>query len=93
MTEMEPPTYYANIVTVSVDPDVAYIEIRRFIRTHAEMHRAGKSGAPDAITDETVYAEAPIARFVLTFTAAKALLSQLNEMIPKMEVARRGNQS
>ena len=58
MTEMEPPTYYADIVTVSVDPDVAYIEIRRCIRTRAEMHRAGKSGAPDAITDDTVYAEA-----------------------------------
>lgn len=92
MTEVEPPTYYANVVTVSVDPDVVYIELRRFIRPHIDIYHAGKSPTPDVVTEEAMYAQAPLARVVLTYTAGKALLNHLADLLPKMEVARKANQ-
>jgi hypothetical protein len=82
----EPPTHYANFVTVSVDPDVAYLELRRYVRPHREMFAPRAAPA----SDETIYAQEPIARVVLTYTAVKALQSALNDVIPRMEQARRG---
>jgi len=92
----EPPTYYANFVSLSVDPDVAYIELRRYIKPHVDMYRDAQRPAPPPTqatppTAETVYSQSPIARVVLTYTSAKALLNLLNEMIPKMELARKGS--
>ena len=86
----EPPTHYANSVTTSVDPDVVYIELRRFIRSHLEMYRASKGDEPAPLADETVYQEPPVARIVLTYTAAKNLLANLTDLLPKMEAARKG---
>ena len=88
----EPPTHYANIVTVSVDPDVVYIELRRFIRSHLEMYRVSKQDEQSAVlSEETVYQHPPVAHVVLTYTAAKNLLANLMEMLPKMEAARKGS--
>jgi hypothetical protein len=86
----EPPTHYANFVTVSVDPDVAYLELRRIVRPHRDM-LAQTLAAPEPAT-EAIYAQEPIARVVLTYTAAKALQASLNEVLPKMERARRGTE-
>jgi len=85
----EPPTFYANVVTVSVDPDVVYMELRRYIVPHASMYRSARAAQPTPPpSDEDIYAEDPIARVVLTYAAAKSLQTNLNAMIPKMESAR-----
>ncbi len=86
----EPPIFYANFVTVSVDPDVLYLELRRYMVPHATMYSSSRSGqqAPP-IRDEVIYAEDPVARVVLTYSAAKTLQGSLNELIPKMQNARR----
>ena len=89
----EPPTFFANIVTVSVDPDVVYVELRRYIVPHASLHKSARVAPPTSPpTDEAIYAEAPIARVVLTYAAARALQNNLNEMIPKMQNARKETQ-
>jgi hypothetical protein len=85
----EPPTFYANLVTLSVEPDVVYIELRRYIIPHREQHQRAKTGETGSPPEEAVYAEEPIARMVITYTAAKALYANLGEMIPKMQSARK----
>ncbi len=85
----EPPTFYANVVTLSVDPDVMYIELRRYIISHREQYERTKAGKTVPPSDEAVYAEEPIARVVITYTAARALHANLGELIPKMQLARK----
>jgi len=86
----EPPTFYANVVTLSVDPDVVYMELRRYILSHQDQFQRAKSpGGPAPPSEEAVYAEEPIARMVITYTAARALYANLGEMIPKMQAARK----
>jgi hypothetical protein len=85
----EPPTFYANFVTVSVDPDVLYMEVRRYIIPHQELYRRTKTGETAPPPETAAYAEEPIARIVLTYTAAKTLHASLSEMIPRMELARK----
>ncbi len=91
-TSPEPPTYYANIVTASVDPDVVYLEFRRYITSHLEMYRRARTSSATpapSLTEEAAYELEPVARVILTFTGAKALQTNLNELIPKMEHARK----
>jgi hypothetical protein len=85
----EVPTHYANIVTVTVDPDVAYLEIRQYIRPHREFFsQAGPATSEPA--ESGILAQEPIALVVLTYTAAKALHASLGDLIPQMERVRRG---
>ncbi len=89
----EPPTFYANVVTASVDPDVVYLELRRYITPHRDMYRMTQpAGEVPAISGEAVYAIDPVARVVLTYTAARLLQQNLNDLIPKMVSARRGSE-
>lgn len=88
----EPPTFYANIISVTVDPDVAYFELRRFIRPHRDVVKDLRQGAASEppVAEAAIYEQEPIARMVLTFSAVKVLQAQLADLVPKMEQARRG---
>jgi hypothetical protein len=94
MTDIAPdgtPTYFANIVTSNLFPDELVFEFRRFIQEHRKV---AKPNAPDITavsppTSEEVFATTPLARVVLTFTAAKELRDYLNKTIPQMEKVRR----
>ena len=88
-TLAEPPTFYANVVTASVDPDAVYLELRRLIIPHRDMYANTKTGGAAPPSDEATYALDPIARVVITYTAAKALQATLNELVPKMQLARK----
>jgi hypothetical protein len=82
------PTHYANIVTVTVDPDVAYLELRRYIRPHREFF-VPSVPSPSEPAEGGVFDQEPIARVVLTYSAAKALHATLGDLLPKMEQERR----
>ena len=89
--QTEPPTFYANVVTASVDPDAVYLELRRYLLPHKEMYRQAQDpvGAPQVSAPaEPLTAVEPIARIVLPYTAAKGLLANLNDLVPKMTLAR-----
>lgn len=88
-TNGDAPIHYANIVTVTVDPDAAYLELRRYIRPHRELFSQPGPATAEP-TEDSILTQEPIARVVLTYTAAKALHASLGDLIPQMDRARRG---
>lgn len=86
-----PPTYFGNAVTVIVGTDEASIEIRRLMPTHKEFDEATKRGtqASPPVTPEQFYNSPPIAKIVLTFTAAKYLRDILTSLLPRFEASRK----
>jgi len=89
-----PPTYFANIVTLHVTVDEITLELRRFVQPHKEILSGLKQPAAEPITLPTItpaklFAEEPMARIVLTFSAAQDLKQNLDKMLPTFEQARR----
>lgn len=83
-------TYYANIVTANAFPDEVILEFRRFLRPHREIFETIGPGKPiPAPDDATLYKTPPIARVVLTFSAAKAMVDHLAKTIPLAEAQRK----
>lgn len=92
--EVQGPTYFANIVTSQFNVDELTLEFRRFIPSHRKLSL--KSGVqiqsvPPPSPQEVMEQE-PVARVVLTFTAAKSLKEYLDQTIAKVESARKAGQ-
>lgn len=88
----EPPTYFANIVSLQVTVDETVLEFRRYLLPHKEQLKLSPAGPVIPIpepTPEQLLAAEPIARVVLTYTAAQALRQNLNNMLPGVEMARK----
>lgn len=86
------PTFFANIVTSNLFADELVLEFRRFIQQHREVFDPSGGGMkpiPPPGADR-VYAVPPIARVVLTYSAAKDLQKYLNEAVPRMDKAKSG---
>ncbi len=85
------PVYYANVVTVHVSVDEVTLECRRYMPEHKEIWRLTQGGkqAPPALTDEQVYNVPPVAKVVMTFTAARLLRDNLTELLQQIEQQRK----
>lgn len=87
----EPPTYYANIVTSLLTEDDLTLELRRVDKPHREvMAGPGErlTEIPPASTEDVMRRE-PIARVIVTFSAARALKEYLDLALPRIEESRR----
>ncbi len=89
------PTYFANVVTMNMSVDEMIIELRQVHQEHKQLFQGQKPEDIGTVTwtkppapDEMLSIE-PVARVVLTFTAAKNLKRYLDDVLPKMESARR----
>lgn len=84
-------TYHANIVTSNLNVDEMVMEFRRYTPSHKDW--IGKSGGQltqiPAPTAEEIVAVAPIARVVITFSAARALKQYLDHAFPEIDKARK----
>jgi len=85
------PTYYANYATAQLTVDELTLELRRFIPAHREMVKTASTDviktAPPGV--EQVMKTEPIAKVILTFTAAKSLLDYLLKAFPLVEDSRK----
>lgn len=87
----EPPTYFANLVTTTLNVDELTIEFRRYMFPHRELLKTPSLVAkpiPVPAPEEIAQLE-PIARVVLTFTAAKVLKQQIDQVLPQIEQQRK----
>lgn len=90
------PTYYANFVTSQINVDELSMEFRRLFIPHREMAlQEAKDGIVPVppVTGDRVMKLEPIARVVLTFSAAKALRDYLDKVLPSMEAQRTKGQT
>lgn len=84
--KQEPPTYFANIVTLQVNADETVLEFRRSMTPQREQLKMQPFEEVVSIpppTPEKVFEVDPVARVVLTFSAAEALRANLNNMLPR----------
>jgi hypothetical protein len=93
-SKQEPPMYFANLVTLTVTVDEAVLEFRRFTSPHKETKIIpdGSVTVIPAPTHDQVMAIEPIARVVLTYTAAQALRDILVNMLAPVDKARRAGE-
>lgn len=93
----QPPTFYANVVTMILNVDEFTVELRCYLPAHKEQ--MAKLSAADVLKplpppspNELMELE-PIARVVLTYSAAKALMEYLVKAFPPTEDLRRKGSS
>jgi hypothetical protein len=93
-SRQEPPTYFANLVTMTVTVDEAVLEFRRLTLPHKEIEYrpAGSVTVIPAPTQDQILAVEPIARVVLTYTAAQNLRQILENMLAPVDKARRAGE-
>ena len=84
------PTFFANVVTSNLFPDELVIEFRRVLQEHKVVFDPKSTGIQPVkpLPVEAIYAIPPVARVVLTFSAAQSLRDYLNSTIPTMEKQR-----
>ena len=87
------PTFFANIVTSNLTTDELSMELRRVDRPHKQFVKAQAEGQPLIIiaapTPEEIMSHPPVARIVVTFSAAKMLKQYLDVALPRAEEARK----
>jgi hypothetical protein len=94
VTEYTPPdnapTFFANIVTSNLFTDELVMEFRRYIQEHKDVFDSQASGIQPVKPpkEAEIYAVAPVARVILTFSAAQALRDYLVTTIPTIEKLR-----
>lgn len=88
----EPPTFFANVLTMNLNVDEMVIELRQYHPDHRALMGASSADklvpVPPATQKELIGLE-PVARVVLTFTAVRSLKQYLDTALPTMEQARR----
>ena len=88
----DPPTFYANIVTMNLNVDELTIEFRRYLPAHGGLIESLAAGGlkplPPPSLKEIAELE-PIARVVLTYMAAKSLKEYLDQAFPPTVELRR----
>jgi len=88
----EPPTYFANVVTLTMDTDQLVMELRQFLRPHRETFEEPKQEgmifyvAPP--TPKEIVSSEPVARVVLTFAAVRFLKRYLDAAFSQIEAKR-----
>lgn len=85
------PTHYANIATSLLTADELIMELRRVDKAHRDIVNTSslESVIVPPATPEEILNHEPIARVVLTFSAAKALKDYLDNTLPRIEELRR----
>jgi hypothetical protein len=88
------PTYHANFVTSNLNVDELVLELRRADKPHREnLTPAGEAAAPltflRPLTPQEILAVDPVARVVMTFSAARSLKQFLDGAFDRAEHARR----
>ena len=92
-SKQEPPTYFANLVSLTVTVDEAVLEFRRVTSLHKETKITPGSVTPiPALTHDQAMAIDPIVRVVLTYTAAQGLRDILTNMLAQTDKARRAGE-
>ena len=93
-SQQQPPTYYANVVTSNLNVDELILELRRVLVPHRDTMKAtvDKIVLIPPIPPEQMMKEEPLARVVMTFTAAKILKEYLEQALPRVEDARKKGQ-
>ncbi len=88
----EPPTYFANIATMNLNVDEMVIEFRRFFIAHRDFMKPGEELVPlgPPPVGEILKLE-PVARVVLSFSAAKNMKQYLDQALPEIEKQRRSS--
>ena len=89
-----PPTYFANLVSMNITVDEVVLELRRYFQPHRELMLTPRGKTEERIkipvpTPEQLFAEEPIARVVLTYSAAKTLKQNLENLFPAFDRARK----
>lgn len=87
----EPPTYFANIVSMTLDPDQMIIELRQNLPGHrGTIPHVSTPGITETTppTPQEIMNLEPVARVVLTFTAVRALKQYLDKAFPMIEAKR-----
>ncbi len=87
----EPPTYFANIVTMNLDADQMVMELRQNMPPHRETFP--RLSTTDVVeikppTPQELISLEPVARVVLTFTAVRNLREYLDKAFPLIEARR-----
>lgn len=87
-----PPTFHANIVTMILTVDEFTMELRSYLPAHRDQISTDPADAlkplPPPAVEEVMKVE-PVARVVLTYNAAKALMEYLVKAFPPTEALRR----
>jgi hypothetical protein len=85
------PTHYANIATSLLTADELVMELRRVDKPHRDVVKetSGLATIVPPATPAEILSHEPIARVVLTFTAAKALKEYLDSTLPRIEEMRK----
>ena len=88
----EPPTYFANLVTMNLNVDEMVMEFRRFIQAHRDFPKGSEKLIPlEPPKPEELLNLEPIARVVLSFTAAKSIKAYLDQALPQIEKQRKSS--
>jgi len=93
--KQEPPTYFANIVTLNITADETSLEFLRILTPHKEILKMPPSGKViliPPVQPEQIIGTDPVVRVVLTYTAAQSLRQFLNDMLPEIERARKSGE-
>lgn len=92
MPKNDPPTFHANISTSNLNVDEMTMEFRWIAKPHREWMKEGSSvlEIPPA-TPQEIMAVEPVARVVLTFSAARALKEYLDLAVPQIEKKRKSS--
>jgi hypothetical protein len=82
-----PPVFHANIATIRVNAEQVTVEFRDIDMEHSDAWRRSEKGTKPIppLTDDEIYAIPPVARVVMTYTAAKYLQANLNTLMPQVE--------
>lgn len=87
----DPPTYFANFASTTLNVDEMTIEFRRYSPPHKELLKTSSQEVvpvpPPSAQD--IYQVEPVARVVLTFSAVKALKQYLDTAFPQIEKQRK----
>jgi len=88
----EPPTFFANVLTMNLNVDEMVIELRQYHPDHRALMGAGTGEKPVPVppaTQKDLLGVEPVARVVLTFTAVRTLKQYLDAAFPPTEQVRR----
>ena len=86
-----PPTYFANIISMTLDPDQMIMELRQNLPGHREtMPHVSTTVITETTppTPQEIMDLEPVARVVLTFTAVRTIKQYLDRALPMMEAKR-----
>lgn len=87
----DPPTYFANVLTMNLDVDQMVMELRQNLPLHREAFAHVTTADVVDIkprTPQELLTLEPVARVVLTFTAVRALKQYLDKAFPLIQASR-----